>query len=138
MNNEYVLLGRSGLRISRLCLGTMTFGTDWGWGSAEETSHQIFNQYLDSGCNFIDTADGYTNGTSETLIGKFPKERGDRDRVFLQQSLVLDDRKAIRTPAETAARISTVPSRHRCGGCRLNMLICTDCTTGTRSLPPRK
>ncbi len=83
MNNEYVLLGRSGLRISRLCLGTMTFGTDWGWGSAEETSHQIFNQYLDSGCNFIDTADGYTNGTSETLIGKFLKERGDRDRVVL-------------------------------------------------------
>jgi len=83
MNNEYVLLGRRGLRISRLCLGTMTFGTDWGWGSAEETSHQIFNQYLDSGCNFIDTADGYTNGTSETLISKFLKERGDRDRVVL-------------------------------------------------------
>ena len=61
----------------------MTFGTDWGWGSAEDTSRQIFNQFLDSGCNFIDTADGYTNGTSETLIGKFLKERGDRDRVVL-------------------------------------------------------
>src|SRR5437763_10883143 len=83
MNNEYTLLGRSGLRVSRFCLGTMTFGTDWGWGSAEATSQKIFNQYLDSGGNFIDTADGYTNGTSETLIGQFLKERGDRDRIVL-------------------------------------------------------
>ena len=83
MNSEYVLLGRSGLRVSRFCLGTMTFGTDWGWGSAEYTSRQIFNHFLDSGSNFVDTADGYTNGTSETLIGKFLKERGDRDRVVL-------------------------------------------------------
>src|SRR6266567_277409 len=83
MNSEYVLLGRSGLRVSRFCLGTMTFGTDWGWGTAEDTSRQIFNHFLDSGRNFIDTADGYTNGTSETLIGKFLKERGDRDRVVL-------------------------------------------------------
>lgn len=83
MPNEYVLLGRSGLRVSRFCLGTMTFGTEWGWGNAEDTSRQILNRFLDSGCNFIDTADGYTNGTSETLIGKFLKERGDRDRVVV-------------------------------------------------------
>jgi len=83
MSTEYVLLGRSGLRVSRFCLGTMTFGTEWGWGNAEETSRQIFNRYLDSGSNFIDTADGYTNGTSETLIGKFLKDRGDRDRVVI-------------------------------------------------------
>jgi aryl-alcohol dehydrogenase-like predicted oxidoreductase len=83
MISEYVLLGRSGLRVSRFCLGTMTFGTDWGWGSPEDASRQIFNEFLNSGANFIDTADGYTNGTSETLIGKFLKERGDRDRVVL-------------------------------------------------------
>jgi aryl-alcohol dehydrogenase-like predicted oxidoreductase len=83
MTNEYVLLGRSGLRVSRFCLGTMTFGTDWGWGSAEDSSRQILNAFLDSGANFIDTADGYTNGTSETLIGKFLKDRGGRDRVVL-------------------------------------------------------
>lgn len=83
MINDYVLLGRSGLRVSRLSLGTMTFGTEWGWGNAEDASRQIFNQYLDSGHNFIDTADGYTNGTSETLIGKFLKERGGRERVVL-------------------------------------------------------
>jgi len=81
--NEYRLLGRTGLRVSRLCLGTMTFGTEWGWGSAEETARQIYNRFLDSGGNFIDTADGYTNGTSERLIGKFIKDRGDRDRTVL-------------------------------------------------------
>ncbi len=83
MIGEYLVLGRSGLRVSRFCLGTMTFGTEWGWGSAEDTARQIFNRFLDSGCNFIDTADGYTNGTSETLIGKFLKDRGDRDRVVV-------------------------------------------------------
>jgi aryl-alcohol dehydrogenase-like predicted oxidoreductase len=78
--NDYVILGRSGLRVTRLCLGTMTFGTEWGWGNSEDTARQIFNHYLDSGGNFIDTADGYTGGTSETLIGKFLRERGDRER----------------------------------------------------------
>jgi aryl-alcohol dehydrogenase-like predicted oxidoreductase len=67
--NEYRLLGRTGLRVSRLCLGTMTFGTVWGWGSAEETARQVYDHFLDSGGNFVDTAKGYTNGTSERLIG---------------------------------------------------------------------
>jgi aryl-alcohol dehydrogenase-like predicted oxidoreductase len=56
--NEYRLLGRTGLRVSRLCLGTMTFGTEWGWGSALETAHKIYDDFLDSGANFVDTADG--------------------------------------------------------------------------------
>jgi aryl-alcohol dehydrogenase-like predicted oxidoreductase len=81
--NEFVLLGRSGLRVTRLCLGTMTFGTEWGWGNSEDSARQILNHFLDAGGNFIDTADGYTNGTSETLIGKFLRERGDRERVVL-------------------------------------------------------
>jgi aryl-alcohol dehydrogenase-like predicted oxidoreductase len=81
--NEFVLLGRSGLRVTRLCLGTMTFGTEWGWGNSEDTARQIFNHYLEAGGNFIDTADGYTSGTSETLIGKFLRQRGDRDRIVL-------------------------------------------------------
>ena len=58
--NEYVTLGRSGLRVSPFCLGTMTFGTEWGWGSEEATARAVFNEYVDSGGNFIDTADGYT------------------------------------------------------------------------------
>jgi aryl-alcohol dehydrogenase-like predicted oxidoreductase len=62
--NEYVTLGRSGLRVSPLALGTMTFGTEWGTGSDEAESRAIFDRYLEHGGNSIDTADGYTKGTS--------------------------------------------------------------------------
>jgi len=81
--DDYVLLGRSGLRVSRLCLGTMTFGTEWGWGSAESAAREMFDRYLDAGGNFVDTADGYTGGSSESLVGKFIRDRGNRDRVVL-------------------------------------------------------
>jgi aryl-alcohol dehydrogenase-like predicted oxidoreductase len=80
---DYVTLGRSGLRVSPLTLGTMTFGTEWGWGSEEGTARAIFNRYLEAGGNVLDTADGYTNGKSETLVGKFIEEGGWRDRVVL-------------------------------------------------------
>ncbi len=80
---QYSLLGRSGLRVSPFCLGTMTFGTDWGWGAPEETSREIFRRYVEVGGNFIDTADGYTNGTSETLLGKFMAEDQLRDRLVV-------------------------------------------------------
>ena len=68
MISDYVVLGRSGLRVSRFCFGHDDIWNGLGLGSAEDTSRQIFNQFLDSGCNFIDSADGYTNGTRETLI----------------------------------------------------------------------
>jgi aryl-alcohol dehydrogenase-like predicted oxidoreductase len=80
---SYHLLGRSGLRVSPLCLGTMTFGTEWGWGSAADTARTIFARYLEAGGNFIDTADGYTNGTSEQLIGTFMKDMNNRDSIVL-------------------------------------------------------
>ncbi len=80
---DYSSLGRSGLKVSPLCLGTMTFGTEWGWGAPKEAAFQIMARYLDAGGNFIDTADGYTNGTSEELIGDYLKETGRRDRVAL-------------------------------------------------------
>ncbi|MBD2461438.1 aldo/keto reductase [Oscillatoria sp. FACHB-1407] len=79
----YYTLGRSGLRVSRLSLGTMTFGTEWGWGSDEETARQMFNTYVDAGGNFVDTADLYTNGTSEMWTGKFIAERNLRDRIVV-------------------------------------------------------
>jgi len=83
MLTDYVLLGKCGLRVSPLCLGTMTFGTEWGWGCVEDTARQILNRYLDAGGNFIDTAEIYTNGRSEEMLGKFFKENGNRDRVVL-------------------------------------------------------
>lgn len=80
---EYVTLGRTGLRVSPLTLGTMTFGTEWGWGSEESAARAIFDRYLDAGGNVLDTADGYTNGKSEELLGKFIQEGRLRDRVVL-------------------------------------------------------
>lgn len=79
--DRYRLLGRSGLRVSPASLGAMTFGTDWGWGSDETTSRRIFDMYVDRGGNFIDTANVYTNGTSERFIGKFAQ--GKRDRLVI-------------------------------------------------------
>ena len=67
--DHYLTLGRSGLRVSPLCLGTMTFGTDWGWGSDIPTSQRILDTYIDAGGNFIDTANIYTKGHSEKIIG---------------------------------------------------------------------
>ena len=81
--NSYYTLGRTGLRVSRLALGTMTFGTEWGWGSDKETARQLFNAYADAGGNFFDTADLYTNGTSETWLGEFVAERGLRDKAVI-------------------------------------------------------
>ena len=80
---RFSLLGRSGLRVSPLCLGTMTFGTEWGWGSPRETAFAILQRYLEAGGNFVDTADGYTGGRSEEMIGDFFAERGGRDRVVI-------------------------------------------------------
>lgn len=82
--DSYVTLGRSGLRVSPLCLGTMTFGEDWGWGSSVAESEALLSRYLDRGGNFIDTANAYTRGHSEVIIGDFfAKTPGRRDRAVI-------------------------------------------------------
>jgi aryl-alcohol dehydrogenase-like predicted oxidoreductase len=82
--DSYITLGRSGLRVSPLTVGTMTFGEDWGWGASPETSEQILAEYLDRGGNVVDTANVYTNGHSEKIIGAFLVARpGLRDRIVL-------------------------------------------------------
>jgi aryl-alcohol dehydrogenase-like predicted oxidoreductase len=78
---RYKLLGRSGLRVSELCLGTMTFGEDWGWGASQDESRRMFDAFLDAGGNFIDTANLYTQGTSEKHCGEFMQSR--RDQIVL-------------------------------------------------------
>ncbi|WP_437765919.1 aldo/keto reductase [Sorangium sp. So ce281] len=85
--DTYRLLGRSGLRVSPLALGTMTFGTDWGWGSDRDEARRILDAYLDRGGNFIDTANKYTNGTSERLIGELAGDR--RERLVLATKYTL-------------------------------------------------
>ncbi len=89
---KYKLFGRSGLRVSELCLGTMTFGEEWGYGANKDESEKIFRTYIDSGGNFIDTANRYTDGTSEKYIGGFIKNGNIRNEVILatKYSLVTD------------------------------------------------
>lgn len=67
--NHYRTLGKSGLRVSPLCLGGMTLGDDWGWGADEKTSQTIISRFIEAGGNFIDSASVYTNGHSEKIIG---------------------------------------------------------------------
>ncbi|WP_436762245.1 aldo/keto reductase [Streptosporangium sp. V21-05] len=84
--DHYYLLGRSGLRVSRLALGTMNFGTGGfhaAYGKTEEESGVIFHRYLEAGGNFVDTADFYTAGESETILGNLVAEAKVRDRVVL-------------------------------------------------------
>ena len=78
---NYRLLGNSGLRVSEVSLGTMTFGEDWGWGSGKDEARSIYEAYRTEGGNFLDTANVYTNGSSETLVGEFVS--GHRDEVVI-------------------------------------------------------
>lgn len=78
---RYTLLGRSGIRVSEFALGTMTFGERWGWGASEETSTRLLDIYADAGGNFIDTANVYTAGPAESILGR--ALRGRRGRFVL-------------------------------------------------------
>ncbi len=78
---DYRLLGKSGLRVSELCLGTMTFGEELGWGANKDESRKMFEAFAEIDGNFIDTADLYTNGTSEKMVGEFVKS--DRERFVI-------------------------------------------------------
>ena len=75
---KYKLFGKSGLRVSELCLGTMTFGEDWQFGANKEESRKVFDAFAAAGGNFIDTAVVYTNGTSEAFLGEFIADERDK------------------------------------------------------------
>jgi len=74
---NYKLFGNTGLRVSEFALGTMTFGTEWGWGCDYDNSKKIFEKYKELGGNFLDTANRYTEGTSEKYCGEFIKNERD-------------------------------------------------------------
>ncbi len=84
---NYKLFGKSGLRVSELALGTMTFGEEWGWGANKEESKKVFDTYAKAGGNFIDTANRYTEGTSEEYVGEFIK--ADREHFVLATKYTL-------------------------------------------------
>ncbi|RKY93221.1 MAG: aldo/keto reductase [Ignavibacteriae bacterium] len=88
---KYKLFGKSGLRVSELALGTMTFGEEWGWGANKEESKKVFDMYASAGGNFIDTANRYTEGTSEEYVGEFIK--ADREHYVLATKYTLFTRR---------------------------------------------
>lgn len=82
--DRYNSLGRSGLKVSRFCLGTMTFGTEWGFGTDEETAARMLDLYIDRGGNFVDTANVYNAGSSELMIGNWlAADPSRRERIVL-------------------------------------------------------
>ncbi len=88
---KYTTLGKSGVRVSELCLGTMTFGTEWGWGADFDDCAKIFEAFAQAGGNFIDTANYYTGGTSEKFLSELLKS--DRERFVVGTKFSLAVRK---------------------------------------------
>jgi len=78
---RYRLLGNSGLKVSELALGAMTFGTETGFGVDKDESRRVYERFRDAGGNFIDTANVYAAGTSETFLGEFMAP--ERERMVL-------------------------------------------------------
>jgi aryl-alcohol dehydrogenase-like predicted oxidoreductase len=105
---RYKLHGRSGLRVSELCLGAMTFGSDWGWGGDDDQSRAMFDAFADAGGTFIDTAHVYTEGASERLVGEFIQS--DRDHFVV----------ATKYTPSTGTDIS------KSGNSRKNMMRCVE------------
>ena len=87
---RYKLLGRSGDRVSELALGTMTFGEEWGWGASKDESKTMFDAFVEAGGNFFDTANRYTEGTSEKFLGEFIAS--DRERHVVATKYTLQTR----------------------------------------------
>jgi aryl-alcohol dehydrogenase-like predicted oxidoreductase len=85
---RYKLLGRTGLRVSELALGTMTFGEGWGWGASKAESERVLRRYADAGGNVVDTANYYTGGESERIVGELLE--GERERWVLSTKYVLN------------------------------------------------
>jgi aryl-alcohol dehydrogenase-like predicted oxidoreductase len=88
---KYKLLGKSGLRVSELCLGTMTFGEEWGWGSSKDESQKVFEEFTKAGGNFLDTANRYTEGSSEKILKDLIAY--DRDYFVVATKYTLYDRR---------------------------------------------
>ncbi len=89
---KYKILGRTGIKVSELCLGTMTFGTDWGFGSDIIESKKVFDAFINAGGNFLDTANIYTKGTSEEMISEFIGAERDNLVIASKYSLTESDR----------------------------------------------
>lgn len=87
---RYRLLGKSGLRVSEVCLGTMSFGDNWGFGANEAESHRVLDAYAEAGGNFLDTANKYHGGQTEEIVGRWLSGKRNRNVVATKYTLSMD------------------------------------------------
>ena len=121
---NYRALGGSGLIISPLALGTMTFG-DKTWGANIDAARSIFRAYTEAGGNFVDTADIYSGGISEEMTGQFMVEMKLRDQIVLATKFGFNGsssplsaerkKKEIQMPAAPVPKIFIAHLKVRCG-----------------------
>jgi diketogulonate reductase-like aldo/keto reductase len=124
---KYYLLGKSGLRVAELALGAMSFGTEWGWGIEINAARKMLDLYIDNGGNFVDTANFYTNGSSEKMLGEFLGEK--------RQQIVLSTKYTMNThPGDPNGggnhRKSMVQLKQVFKDSRLITSTCSTCTSG--------
>lgn len=112
--DTYRLLGRSGLRVSPLALGTATFGTEWGWGAEQDDARKLFDLYVERGGNFIDTASTYTDGSSERMLGEFTRD--NRDSLVLATKYTTQRRPGDPNSGGAHRRACSRLWRPACGG----------------------
>jgi aryl-alcohol dehydrogenase-like predicted oxidoreductase len=128
---RYRLLGKSGLRVSEICLGTMTFGEDWGWGSSKDEAHKMYDAFREAGGNFIDTANLYTMGTSEKFVGEFVKPHRDEVVLATKYTNSLPGKDPNAGGNQRKNMVQAIEASLK----RLNTdyVDCIGCTSGTRS-----
>jgi aryl-alcohol dehydrogenase-like predicted oxidoreductase len=121
---RYKLLGKSGLRVSQLALGAMTFGEEWGIGAPREVCRRPYEAYRTAGGNFIDTADKYTDGCSEQIVGELIAPERDQIVLATKYSLTAnpDDPEAATTASAWYRRLmrasnGLAPTTSTCIGC---------------------
>ena len=90
VNMRYRMLGKTGLRVSEICLGTMSFGDQWGFGADEATSHQVLDAYAEAGGNFLDTANKYHGGQTEQIVGAWLEGKRERTVLATKYTLSMD------------------------------------------------
>ena len=133
---KYRLFGGSGLRVSELFLGTMTFGEEWGWGAPPEECRRMFDAYAEAGGNVIDTAVNYTDGASERIVGELLGSQRDHFVVSTKFTLSTDpdDPNASGSHRKNLARSLELS----CDGSAPTASTCTGCTSGIRTRRSRR
>jgi aryl-alcohol dehydrogenase-like predicted oxidoreductase len=126
---RYTLLGNSGLRVSEVALGTMTFGSDWGWGADQSESTKQFDVFAEAGGTLIDTANKYTDGSAETILGDLLA--ADRDHFVVGTKYSLNTRTGDLNAGATTARTSRPRSTRHSAGCAPTAWTSSGSTPGT-------